>query len=339
MTYSEGATRFGAIVLAAYRPDYRLFERQLRSIQNQTVRDFVCIITADGGVDEVAEYVQREFGDDHRFRVVGSATRLGYYLNFERGLMAVPSGAAWVALSDQDDYWYPEKIEILAPYLQSVALVTGQARVVDQDGVVISENTRRINVPLENLLIQNQVTGGMSLFRPSLLDIALPFPRLETLTQNHDHWLGLCAAATDGYTVVNEVVQDYVQHGNNAIGEADPKFSFTKSLRRAKSHALKFEGTANLRGVLRLTSHMTFGWYGLVLKEVAQRTNSASKSLETAQLALSETGSGTKAMAVIVKGLRNGQIDPGPAATVVAGLLLRRSTQDKTRPAAHGQHA
>lgn len=337
MNYSDDAPRGGVIVLAAYKPDYQLFERQLRSIQNQTVRDFVCIITVDGGVDEVAEYVEREFGDDHRFRVVGSATRLGYYLNFERGLMSVPPGAAWVALSDQDDYWYPKKVETLAPYLQSVALVTGQARVVDQDGVIISENTGRINVPLENLLIQNQVTGGMSLFRPSLLDTALPFPRMETLTQNHDHWLGLCAAATEGYTVVDEVVQDYVQHGNNAIGEADPKFNFIKSLRRAKSHALKFEGMANLRGVLRLTSHMTFGWYGVVLREINQRTNSASKSLEIAQVALGESGSGVKAMSVIVKGLRSGQIDPGPAATVLAGLVMRRSTANKAGLAARGQ--
>jgi glycosyltransferase involved in cell wall biosynthesis len=332
--FNSGATS-GVIVLAAYKPDYELFGRQLRSIQDQTIRDFDCIITVDGGVDEVAEYIDREFGDDVRFRVVGSESRLGYYLNFERGLLSVPPEAPWVALSDQDDYWYPTKIETLVPYLQSVALVSGQARVVDQSGVVLSNSTARVNVPLENLLIQNQVTGGMSLFRRSLLDTALPFPRLETLTQNHDHWLGLCAAATDGYTIVDQVVQDYVQHGNNAIGEADPKFSFTKSLRRAKSHALRFEGKASLGGILRLTSRMTFGWYGVVLREIGERTNATSTSFRIAQRALGRDGSGLKAIYVIAKGFRIGQIDFGPAATVITGLLMRRRTRsemDKRQP-------
>lgn len=327
MNYSNVSAKTGVVVLAAYKPDYELFGRQLRSIQNQTVRDFVCIITVDGGVDEVAEYIDREFGDDERFRVVGSATRLGYYLNFERGLLTVPPEAAWVGLSDQDDYWYPMKLETLIPHLQSVALVSGQARVVDQSGVVIAESTARVNVPLENLLIQNQVTGGMSLFRRSLLDTALPFPRLETLTQNHDHWLGLCAAAREGYAIVDQVVQDYVQHGNNAIGEADPKFSFTKSLRRARSHALKFEGTASPAGILQLTSHMTFGWYGLVLKEIARRTNTTSASFTLARRALGRDGSSLSAIRVLAKGFRAGQIDLGPAATVVAGLLMRQSTR------------
>ena len=109
------------VVLAAYRPDPELFAIQLRSIRDQTRRDFRCLIGADGGQEEVRALVAEIVGDDPRFEVIGWDDNLGFYLNFERLLMAVPPDAAWVALSDQDDRWYPDKLERLVPLLDDVA--------------------------------------------------------------------------------------------------------------------------------------------------------------------------------------------------------------------------
>ena len=105
------------------------------------------------------------------------------------------------------------------PLLEGSALATGQARVVQVPGerVVLATTDRRVVGP-RDLLVQNQVTGSQTVFRRDLLDVALPFPRLRTETQLHDHWLAMCAAVTDGYTVLDEVVQDYVQHGANVVG-------------------------------------------------------------------------------------------------------------------------
>jgi hypothetical protein len=56
--------------------------------------------------------------------------RLGFYRNFERILAAVDPSADWIALADQDDHWYPGKLETMAPALESHALVAGQARLL-----------------------------------------------------------------------------------------------------------------------------------------------------------------------------------------------------------------
>ena len=70
------------------------------------------------------------------------------------------------------------------------------------------------------LLLQNQVSGGFAVIRRDVLDVALPFPRFHTSSQYPDHWLGVCAAALSGYRVLDEVIHDYVQHGENLVGEA-----------------------------------------------------------------------------------------------------------------------
>ena len=124
----------GVVVLAAYRPDPELFAIQLRSIRDQTRRDFRCLIGADGGQEDVRALVAEIVGDDPRFEVIGWDDNLGFYLNFERLLLAVPDDASWVALSDQDDRWYPDKLERLVPLLDESTLATGQARVVAWPG-------------------------------------------------------------------------------------------------------------------------------------------------------------------------------------------------------------
>ena len=210
----------GAVVLAAYRPAPDLFRIQLESIAAQTRRDFRCLIGADGDQADVRALVEEFVGADPRFEVIGWDDNVGFYLNFERLLTAVPDDVSWVALSDQDDRWYPDKLERLVPLLDEAALATGQARVIVwPDQRVLIPSTRRKAVPAEDLLLQNQVTGSFAVLRRGLLSVALPFPRFPSVTQLHDHWLGMCAAMTDGYVVTNAVVQDYIQHGSNSIGD------------------------------------------------------------------------------------------------------------------------
>ncbi len=120
----------GVVVLAAYRPQPELFRIQLESIRAQTRTDWRCLVGADGGQEEIRRLVAEAVGDDPRFEVVGWDENLGFYLNFERLLATVPEDAGWVALSDQDDRWYPDKLERILPLLEHDSLAVGQARVI-----------------------------------------------------------------------------------------------------------------------------------------------------------------------------------------------------------------
>jgi hypothetical protein len=257
----DAATATGYIVLAAYEPNVELFTRQLRSIRDQSVTNFRCLITADGHPERVSAMVDEAIGGDSRFETLGYPDRQGFYGNFERGLQAVPPDAAWVALSDQDDYWYPDKLATLIPHLSEVSLVAGQARVVRFPGDnVIASSTNRADVDVAEFALDNQFTGGQTIFRPIVLTLALPFPRLRTPAEVHDHWLAVCAAFTGGTRIVADVVQDYVQHGGNVIGESETGISLTRSVRNAQRIARRYEGDARLRSMARATYRVGVGW-------------------------------------------------------------------------------
>ena len=67
--------------------------------------------------------------------VVDNAERLGFYFNFERALGLVPPEAEAVALCDQDDEWYPDKLAtLLAALREGHTLVYSDQRIVGAGG-------------------------------------------------------------------------------------------------------------------------------------------------------------------------------------------------------------
>lgn len=265
----------GSIVLAAFRPDPVLFARQLHSIRDQTHADFECLIGADGDEEAIRELANRTLDADARFRVVGFDDRVGFYRNFERLLGAIDPRSGWIALSDQDDLWYPDKLETLLPELARHTLVSGQARLVAHpSGAVIAESTVRHDVEPVQLVINNQFTGSLSVFRPELLDLALPFPALASRAQVHDHWLAVCAAALGGAHVVDTVVQDYVQHPGNALGEsrlAESRFNPGRLWATLRQESARYEGSASLGALARYRYNQVLGWDAAMTLALAAR--------------------------------------------------------------------
>ncbi|WP_377643912.1 methyltransferase domain-containing protein [Oryzobacter terrae] len=329
--------RPGAVVLAAYRPNPALFRVQLESIRDQTRGDYVCLIGADGDQSSVAPLVDEIVGADERFRVVGWDDNLGFYLNFERLLAALPDDVAWVALSDQDDRWHPDKLERLVPLLADVALATGQARVVEVPGQRVVARTQRRVVGPRDLLVQNQVTGSQTVFRRDLLDVALPFPRLRTETQLHDHWLAMCAVASEGYAVLDEVLQDYVQHGANLVGEVADRHPRTPwgVARLVRDLADRYEGGHRPAQLLLAAHRAGLGWRRLLANELAARMPTSATTLDLR----SWIGSpgvlrGTRAA---VDALRSRNVTKGTSLTLVAGLPGDVVASRRDRPHRNGQ--
>lgn len=323
---------FGVVALAAYQPDWELFRIQLRSIQNQTHSNFRCLISADGGLVEVRDFVEREFGGDDRFQVIGFEQRLGFYGNFERVLEHVPAEAAWVALSDQDDCWYPSKLEVLVPYLTNASLVAAQARVVRKpDNVVVAESTHRKNVALPALLAQNQVTGSLCVFRRELLDVGLPFPRMNTISQVHDHWLAVCAEARGGALVIDEVVQDYVQHGGNVLGEVEGKKGLAKSLEHVKALSRKYQGSSSPLAMLRTANDLSFGWRRTMADALRQRVSGGSPAISKGVAAFETGHAWSSTLRVLIAGLRSGEVALPCFIEFVAGTPVEVFTKGRPR--------
>jgi len=319
---------FGVVALAAYRPDESLFERQLQSIQAQSHANFECLITVDGDPAIVRELVAKICGDDDRFRVLGFEERLGFHLNFERVLKVVPTGARWIALSDQDDYWYPDKIATLLPFLAEADLVTGQARVVSTrigDGFhPESVRTSRRNVPAADMIATNQATGSMCVFRTELLALALPFPQLGTPSQYHDHWLGLCALAGGGILIRDSVLQDYIQHEGNVVGESSQALS--RSVRNTLKIVRRFEPNASVASISRLIYKTGLCWRTLMATTLLSRLRESERTAPedvTTALRMYASPKSIQIVSSLAKGVARRNVSPVRFLEIALGVLIR----------------
>lgn len=212
-----------AIAMATFEPAEDLFAAQIASIRAQTMGDWRLVVSDESVTGAGQATVARFAGGDRRITVL-SGERRGVVGNFERALKAVDPRAPFVALADQDDCWRADKLERLAGRMaDGVRLVHGAMRLVGPDGAPLTgaRPTRRTADPaLLHLLAENEVTGASALLRREVVVAALPVPRLPGLY--HDHWLALVARAGGRIVFEPAVVQDYVQHGGNLVGE-DPR--------------------------------------------------------------------------------------------------------------------
>jgi glycosyltransferase involved in cell wall biosynthesis len=219
---AAGAGPLVAVCMATYNPPWTLFRSQVRSLQEQTHRNWVCLVNDDGSGEELYGRIRTLLAADPRFVVRRNDRNVGFFHNFEQCLAAVPASAAFVALADQDDVWNPDKLaSLLAAFDADTQLVYSDMRVVRPDGRVLADSfwkSRRNNwTNFPSLLMANTVTGAASMFRRSLLADALPFPpRFGHMY--HDHWLAALALARGRIGYVARPLYDYVQHGGNVIG-------------------------------------------------------------------------------------------------------------------------
>ena len=210
-----------AICMATYSPDIDLFRQQIDSIRAQIGVEWHCFVSDDHSPPEDLDRIEQVIGDDSRFTLSASRENLGFYRNFERAIGMVPPEYELIALSDQDDRWYEDKLSALAGALGDSQLVYSDQRLVDKQGLVIADTywTSRQNnyTDLISLLVANTVTGAASLFRRSVAEKALPFPELPG-EQYHDHWLAMVAISLGELSYVDRPLYDYVQHGGAVLG-------------------------------------------------------------------------------------------------------------------------
>jgi glycosyltransferase involved in cell wall biosynthesis len=218
-----------AIALATHKPPIDLLEVQLESIRVQTHQNWRCIINDDASPDAIWEHIQSLARRDPRFAAFRNPQQLGFYRNFERAIGRVPrdGSVAFVALCDQDDTWYPEKLaSCLAAFDRDTKLVYCDMDIVSRDGAKISNTywtTRRNNyTDFSTLLFANTVTGAASVFRAELLGDLLPFP--ERIGDSfHDHWIACVAMARGRLGYVDRPLYAYRQHGANVLGHYAPR--------------------------------------------------------------------------------------------------------------------
>jgi len=225
------------ILLATYNGE-RYLEAQISSILEQSNQDFHILIRDDGSTDATPEILD-EFAYAHpeQIRLCPAETnRKGAVKNFSALLEA--STADYLMFCDQDDIWLPDKIDITYHKIKDTEILTEaetpilvhtDLRVVDSELHILHTSFlqyARLNparTAIQQLLIQNVVTGSTVMFNRPLANLAAPIPENARM---HDWWLALAASCFGQIVMIDEPTALYRQHAENVLGAKAYNFKY-----------------------------------------------------------------------------------------------------------------
>lgn len=221
---------------------------QLQSILEQTYPPHEIVVVDDGSTDGTPGILQTFAARHPLLRWYRNEQNLGYNKNFEKAL-SLAAGEV-LAISDQDDVWHPQKIEVLlrhwthgaAIYSDSV-LFTGEVPAVPRPGRWMN---RLQGTDPRQLALYNTVSGHALMLRRELLQLALPF----NPTVYYDWWLAVVAMANGGVVYHPEILVYQRAHRNNASLQAAPTKAqeFIRERNEILRNLEQFRTTPNLSG-------------------------------------------------------------------------------------------
>jgi len=205
-------------------------QEQLQSFVDQTRQPDELIITDDCSSDET-EAIVREFAKTAPFAVEfhRNEKNFGYCGNFNAALMKTTGDL--VFLSDQDDVWFPDKIE----HMIGVAERNPQALVVMNDAALTDGELNEVGltklgqIRSAGFSMKAFVMGCCCAVRRELLDFCMPIP---AGIKGHDNWIVGFAEAVNGKFVENRVLQYYRRHETN-----ESQFLVNRTTKVTRRHA------------------------------------------------------------------------------------------------------
>lgn len=200
----------------------------LASLERQTFTDWQLLVRDDGSQDKTLK-ILLEWQKTHPKLVTDiiSASSIGSTASFDQ--LVRKSQAPYLMFCDQDDIWFPEKIELQVEALRQLEQQYGSAKplLVHTDLVVVNEHKQVLSPSFwdyrgfdlkqrkQAYLLNNNVTGCATVFNRRAAQLAFPLP---TEAMQHDRWLALVCAWFGHIGVLAQPTILYRQHNHNVIG-------------------------------------------------------------------------------------------------------------------------
>lgn len=265
-----------SVVMATYNGE-RYLREQLDSILAQTYPNIEIIVVDDNSTDSTPKILE-EYANLHAIIFFRNPQNLGVTANFEKGMRLAKGDL--IALSDQDDVWESNKLELLLAHLGNNTLAYADSILIDSEGTPIGQTLhQRLKIqPIEgkpdrSFYFLNCIPGHAMLFDRSLLAVALPLPK-HTM---YDQWLAFAASRLNGIAYLPRPLVYYRQHAQSVMN----------ALRQKKLEQLRLRHHANRRkakiaqrkasAINKANSLLDFANSGLTRKEDRELLRSIAK--------------------------------------------------------------
>jgi glycosyltransferase involved in cell wall biosynthesis len=205
-----------SVAMATYNGQ-KYIREQLDSILSQSYPVSEIIIVDDCSFDNTYNIICEYSAVNPKVKVMQNESNLGVLKTFEKALMSCSGD--FIAVSDQDDVWLPNKIEELVRQIGDNYLLYSDAVVVDEDLKVINNSNlsffERLSSfeRLDDYFLANNVTGCTMLVSNELIRLVCPFPDFKVMY--HDQYLAIMAKYFGKIKKVQQALILYRQHSNN----------------------------------------------------------------------------------------------------------------------------
>ena len=189
------------ILIATYQ-GARWLPEQLARFQAQTHEAGSVVASDDGSTDGTRELLEGWGGR----LTLHDGPRQGAAANFLSLIRGLPEAPGWIAFSDQDDDWLPEKLARGVAALgddDAPALYCSSVAIAD-DGLNVTGRTLRTTRRLgfRNALVQNVVTGSTVLLNPAGAALLRAAAQATDRVFVHDWWIYLVLARAPAWAPI-----------------------------------------------------------------------------------------------------------------------------------------
>ena len=233
-TFDDGAAV--VVLMGTYNGEAHI-EEQLRSIAEQTYRNWRLVVSDDGSTDRTLEIIAAFAAGrpEGQVTVVGGPGVTGHgrkpgrdtrelaTVNFLSLLTQGAITGDYFALADQDDVWSPSKLSRAMAWL--VSLPQGEPALYCARTELIGESGRPAGLsPLfkkppsfRNALVQSIAGGNTMVLNRPARDLVAAFGMADVVA--HDWWLYLLLSGCGAHIRYDPVTSvGYRQHGANLVG-------------------------------------------------------------------------------------------------------------------------
>lgn len=219
-----------SVCMATYNGE-KFIKKQLESILGQLEKNDEVIISDDMSTDNTLKII--EGLNDSRIKIFLHENNHGFTQNFENALKN--ANGKYIFLSDQDDEWISDKVNITLNELKKYDFVVSDCITVDENGKIL-DNSRfekfKIKKGFFRIMYKMRYLGCCMAFKKEILEKAMPFPKRVDLVE-HDTWLASVAELYYKVKLIDRPLIYYKRHGNNvSSGGFDKGYSLVNKIKR-----------------------------------------------------------------------------------------------------------
>ena len=246
-------------------------DRSIKSVLAQTYANWELLLIDDGSVDNSIQVIQN-YIDDDRIKLIKNKINSGIPLTRNKGIEQAEG--EYIALLDQDDEWFPEKLEKQIDQFKkldkSFGLVYSNIEVRYDDGK-FSNKKREIQPELEKeknlklMLLRNLISSPTVLIRKEVLDDVGKFdPLILWGGDDYDLWLRI--AYKYKFLLVDQVLCTRYEHQKNY--SADKKRMMFKTIELGEKYVKEFGLNPGFNKRIKSNHYYRFGIESLKKKSV-----------------------------------------------------------------------